>query len=71
MTIIKKHCLLGKKYIKRINKFFKYSDGKNNERIFEEIINVENRKIENRKNSVNFLLIFTSLVFFYKFIKII
>jgi CDP-glycerol glycerophosphotransferase (TagB/SpsB family) len=68
---IKKHCLLGKKYIKRINKFFKYSDGKNNERIFEEIINVENRKIENRKNSVNFLLIFTSLVFFYKFIKII
>ena len=36
---IENNCVLGKKYLKRINKFFTFNDTHNNDRIFMELIN--------------------------------
>ena len=68
---IKNECLLKKKYLKRINRFFKFSDSNNSERIFQEIIKDENNKVKNRTNSIKFFLNFISIILLYKLIKII
>ena len=39
ISYIKNNCLLNKKYMKRIKKFFKYKDDKNSERLYNYLIN--------------------------------
>ena len=68
---IKNNCSLKRKYMKRINRFFQFSDGNNNERIYKEIINGKNRKTENKECSKYFLINFISIILLCKLIRII
>ena len=60
------NCILRKKYLKRIEKFFTFSDEKNSERIFEEIIKNKNLIIDNEKNHNYIFFFFIIFSAFYK-----
>ena len=68
---LKNNCLLKRKYLKRINRFFQYTDANNNERIYKAIKNSKNRKIKNKTSFIYVSLNFISIILLYKFIKII
>ena len=55
------NCVLKKKYMKRIDKFFTFFDDKNSERIFEEIIK---HKLLIKTNETNNYFLFNVLLFF-------
>ena len=65
---IENNCSLGKKYLRRINKFFTYYDEHNNDRLYMEIIN--NKKLEepSRKPIIIYIIIISV---FAKFIIVI
>ena len=63
---IENSCILRKKYLKRIEKFFTFSDEKNSERIFMEIIKNKNLIIENENNPNYIFLCFIIFSAFYK-----
>ena len=68
---IENNCLLRKKYLRRINKFFTYFDEHNNDRLYNGIIN--NQKLENSlKESIStFIFIVSVILINTKFILII
>jgi CDP-glycerol glycerophosphotransferase (TagB/SpsB family) len=68
---IEKNCLLRKKYLKRINKFFTYFDEHNNDRIYLEIINNQRSKECLRESSSIILYIIIIILINLKFIFII
>lgn len=63
---IENNCILGKKYLKRINNYFIFDDENNSDRIFEEIIKPKNLIIENNDNHIYFYLAFTLFLIIYK-----
>ena len=66
---IKTNCTLKKKYLRRINKFFQFSDENNSERIYRKIINTET--IDSKSDKALFYSFLSLLIFIFlnKFIK--
>jgi hypothetical protein len=63
------NCILRKKYLKRIEKFFTFFDEKNSERILTEIIKNKNLIIENENHPNYFFFTFIIFSVFYKIKK--
>ena len=67
---LENNCLLRKKFLLRINKFFKFSDENSSERIFHEIIKTKSKIIIKYRNSKIFYFVFVmSFILFFKIIK--
>ena len=67
---LENNCLLRKKFLLRINKFFKFSDENSSERIFHEIIKTKSKIIIKYRNSKFFYFVFVmTFILFFKIIK--
>ena len=64
---MKKHCSIEKKYLKRINKYFKYIDANNCERLYLALVNNSFQSINGNKKSVIFIIIIFSILIIFKF----
>ena len=66
---IKSDCILKKKYLKRIYKFFKFFDSNNNERIYKAITHYDNNEQRNKKSNIYISLNLIYVIIIYKLIK--
>ena len=67
---LENNCLLRKKYLKRIKKFFAYFDDNNSKRVFQEILKAKEKVIRNGNNSKILFLILIIIIFSFVLIKI-
>ena len=53
---VKNHCKIKKKYLRKIIKFFSFSDKNNNDRIYKELSKIEGMKIEDSSTKIIYII---------------